>query len=66
MPAGGIETPRVTIEDLEANAEETPTAAWLGNPPAARGGAATGEQSPARALMITRLDEWHRMFPPRK
>ncbi len=61
VPAGGIETPRVTIEELEA-----PTAAWLGNPPAAGGGAAPAGQSPTRALMITRLAEWHRAFPPRK
>jgi type 1 glutamine amidotransferase len=66
VPAGGIETPRVTIEDLEANAEETPNAAWLGTAPAAPSGAATGVENPTRALIISRLDEWHKAFPPRK
>lgn len=37
VPATGIETPRVTIEDLEANNEEPPSNAWLGLPPAPRG-----------------------------
>jgi hypothetical protein len=66
VPANGIETPRVTIEELEANAEETPSAAWLGTAPAASGGAATAVQNPTRALTITRLEEWHKAFPPRK
>jgi len=66
VPPGGIETPRVTIEELEANSEENPTAAWLANPPAARDGAATAAQNSTRAVMTTRLDEWHRAFPPRK
>ena len=38
VPRKGIETPRVTIEDLEANNEEEPSAVWLGVPPAPRGG----------------------------
>jgi type 1 glutamine amidotransferase len=38
VPATGIETPRVTIEDLEANNEEDPSRAWLGLPPLPRGG----------------------------
>ena len=65
VPANGIETPRVTIEDLEANHEENPSAAWLGTPPAAGGGPPSGAQNPTRALTITRLDEWHKAFPPR-
>jgi hypothetical protein len=54
VPANGIPTPRVTIEDLEANNEEEPTNVWLGLPPAPRGGQggpagqpAAGAQSPA-------------------
>lgn len=70
VPANGIETPRVTIEDLEAHSEETPNAAWLGTAPAAPAGAAPAAnpaaQSPTRALIVTRLDEWHKAFPPRK
>ncbi len=66
VPAGGIQTPRVTIEELEANSEETPTAAWLGNPPDGSAGAGTAAQNATRAGMTTRLDEWHRAFPPRK
>lgn len=61
---GGIETPAVTIEELEANSEENPSAAWLGAPATARGGA--GAQNPTRAEIVARLDEWHRAFPPRQ
>ena len=38
VPATGVETPRVTIEDLEANSEDKPSNVWLGLPPAPRGG----------------------------
>ncbi len=49
VPANGIPTPRVTIEDLEANNEENPSNVWLGLPPAPRGGQggqAQGGQAP--------------------
>jgi hypothetical protein len=47
VPANGIATPRVTIEDLEANNEEDPSNVWLGLPPAPRGGqAAQAGQAP--------------------
>ena len=58
VPAKGIATPRVTIEDLEANNEEEPSAVWLGVPPtprggnaaeAARSGAAGGQPPPGAA-----------------
>ena len=45
VPANGIPTPRVTIEDLEADNEEPPSNAWLGLPPAPRGGRAQGDQA---------------------
>jgi hypothetical protein len=48
VPANGIPTPRVTIEDLEANNEEEPSNVWLGLPPAPRGGqAGQAGQAPA-------------------
>ena len=49
VPRTGIETPRVTIEDLEANNEEEPSAAWLGLPPAPPGGDAARGAEGARA-----------------
>ena len=56
----------MTLEALEANAEEPPSAVLLGTAPAAPGGAAMAVGNPTRALMITRLDEWHQAFPPRQ
>ena len=64
VPASGVETPRVTIEELEANSEEQPSAVWLGNATAARGGA--GAPTPTRAAVITQLEQWHAAFPPRR
>jgi hypothetical protein len=49
VPPGGIETPRVTIEDLEANNEEEPSAVWLGTPPAPPGGDAARGAATAQA-----------------
>ena len=91
VPPNGIGTPRVTIEDLEANNEEEPSAVWLGLPPppradaprpadaaaaaggqtpqgAARGGRGGGSsaETPTRATTITRLEQWHKDFPPGK
>jgi hypothetical protein len=47
VPSKGIETPRVRIEDLEANNEEEPTAVWLGVPPTPRGGDAAAPSGAA-------------------
>ena len=66
VPVNGIETPKVTIEDLEANAEENPSPTWLGNPPPPRPGAVTAAENPTRALTISRLEAWHKALPPRK
>ncbi len=110
VPANGIPTPRVTIDDLEANDEGESKNAWLGLPPAPRGGqggqqpaagaqppaaaapaagqpagqpaagqapaagarrggrggggGGTGAENPTRELIIKRLEQWHRDFPP--
>ena len=59
VPERGIETPPVSVEDLEANPEEDVPAAWLGPPPADGG---PGIRS--RAQLFDRLVQWHREFPP--
>ena len=70
VPAAGIETPRVTMEQLEENSEETPPAAWLSTeapapaaapPPVGAGGRA---QNLTRAQRVALLEEWHKAFPP--
>ena len=71
VPRRGIETPRVTIEDLEANNEEEPSAVWLGVPPAPPGGdrASAAHRAPGLPPVprpSTRLEQWHKEFPPGK
>lgn len=64
VPASGIETPRVTVEDLEANPEEDIPASWHGTAAGRGGRGAAGPGIRTRAQLIERLDEWHRDFPP--
>lgn len=61
VPAGGIETRRVTIEDLEANPEEDVPTSWLATD-GPIGDAST--QTRTRAQLVQRLVEWHRDYPP--
>jgi hypothetical protein len=63
VPAAGIETPRVTLEQLEENAEETPPAAWLSTE-APVTGAAGRAQNLTRVQRVALLEEWHKAFPP--
>ena len=68
VPAAGIETPRVTIEQLEENSEETAPASWLApQPPAPAGapaaGAAGRAQNLNRAQRAALLEQWHKSFP---
>jgi type 1 glutamine amidotransferase len=69
VPAAGIETPRVTMEQLEENAEETPPAAWLSTEaaaaaPAPVAGTGGRAQNLTRAQRVALLEEWHKAFPP--
>jgi hypothetical protein len=69
VPTAGIETPRVTMEQLEENAEETPPGSWLvAQTPLAAGAPAAGAGSRAqnlnRAQRVALLDQWHKAFPP--
>ena len=73
VPATGIETPRVTMEQLEENSEETPPAAWLvaqTPPPAVAPAPATGAggraQNLNRAQRVALLEQWHKDFAPPK
>jgi type 1 glutamine amidotransferase len=64
VPRSGIPTPRVTIEDLEANNEEEPTAVWLGDPPPPRrGGGRSAADVPTRAQTMLRLEQWQKDLP---
>ena len=71
VPPAGIETPRVTMEQLEENSEETPPAAWLSTEapapapaPAPVAGAGGRAQNLTRAQRVALLEEWHKAFPP--
>jgi hypothetical protein len=69
VPAAGIETPRVTMEQLEEHAEETPPGSWLvAQTPPPAGAPATGAGSRAqnlnRAQRVALLEQWHKDFPP--
>ena len=73
VPADGIETPRVTMEQLEENSEETPPASWLAAQapaPAARARACARRWRPGpdpnRAQRVALLEQWHRDFRPGK
>ncbi len=63
VPANGIPTPRVTIEDLEANNEEPPSNAWLGLPPAPRGGQAAQPGQTAQGGQATQGREGRQAQP---
>jgi hypothetical protein len=73
VPATGIDTPRVTMEQLEENSEETPPASWLAAQtpapavaPAPATGAGGRAQNLNRAQRVALLEQWHRDFPPSK
>jgi hypothetical protein len=73
VPATGIDTPRVTMEQLEENSEETPPASWLAAQtpapavaPAPATGAGGRAQNLNRAQRVALLEQWHRDFPSAK
>jgi hypothetical protein len=69
VPATGIETPPVTMEQLEENSEETPPPTWLAGQtpapavaPAPATGAGGRAQNLNRAHRVALLEQWHKDF----